>query len=73
MAFLSDEAVLHKISRRRARQVAEDVLDGHHPDVWVSDRYSGQQELGREHQVCLSHVLRDVQYAIDCGDRAFVP
>lgn len=71
--FLSDKAVLHKISRRRARQVAEDVLAGHQPDVWVSDRYAGQQELGREHQVCLAHVLRDVQYAIDCGDRAFAP
>ncbi|SMP83188.1 hypothetical protein SAMN06296065_1431, partial [Novosphingobium panipatense] len=23
--------------------------------------------------VCLAHVLRDVQYAIDCGDRAFAP
>lgn len=71
--FLSDKAVLHKISRRRARQVAEDVLAGHQPDVWVSDRYAGQQELGREHQVCLAHKLRDVQYAIDCGDMAFAP
>lgn len=29
--------------------------------------------LAREHQVCLAHVLRDVQYAVDCGDRAFAP
>ena len=50
-----------------------DVLGGHQPDVWISDRYAGQQELGREHQVCLAHVLRDVQYAIDCGDTAFAP
>lgn len=71
--FLSDRAVLHKIAPRRARNVAEAVLDGHQPDVWVSDRYAGQQELGKEHQVCLAHVLRDVQYAIDCGDSAFAP
>lgn len=71
--FLSSDAVLHKIASRRARSVAEDVLGQHRPDVWVSDRYSGQQELGREHQVCLSHVLRDVQYAIDSGDTAFAP
>ena len=56
-----------------ARSVAEEVLGGHQPDVWVSDRYAGQQELGKEHQVCLAHVLRDVQYAIDCGDTAFAP
>lgn len=71
--FLSKDAVLHKIAPRRARSVAEEVLGGHQPDVWVSDRYAGQQELGKEHQVCLAHVLRDVQYAIDCGDTAFAP
>ena len=71
--FLSKDAVLHRIAPRRARSVAEEVLGGHQPDVWVSDRYAGQQELGRQHQVCLAHVLRDVQYAIDCGDTAFAP
>ena len=39
--FLSDKAVLHKISKRWERQVAEDVLAGHQPDVWVSDHYAG--------------------------------
>jgi transposase len=71
--FLSKDAVLHEITPRRARIVAEEVLGGHQPDVWVSDRYAGQQELGKEHQVCLAHVLRDVQYAIDCGDTVFAP
>ena len=71
--FLSSTAVLHKIVGSRARAVAEGVLGGHQPDVWISDRYSGQQQLGRDHQVCLAHVLRDVQYAIDCGDSVFAP
>jgi transposase len=71
--FLSDKAVLHKIAPSRARSVADDVLRGHKPDVWVSDRYAGQQELGRDHQVCLAHVLRDVQYAIDSGDTILAP
>jgi transposase len=71
--FLSDQAVLHKIAPSRARSVADEVLGGHKPDVWISDRYAGQQELGRSHQVCLAHVLRDVQYAIDSGDTIFAP
>jgi transposase len=71
--FISDEAVLHTIAARRARSVAEDILGDHQPDVWVSDRYAGQQGLGKAHQVCLAHVLRDVQYAIDCGDTIFAP
>ena len=27
----------------------------------------------REHQVCLAHLIRDVQYAIDSGDAVFAP
>jgi transposase len=71
--FLCDEAVLHEIAPSRGRGVAEQVLGDHQPEVWVSDRYAGQQELGRTHQVCLAHVLRDVQYAIDCGDTVVAP
>jgi len=26
-----------------------------------------------EHQVCLAHLIRDVQYAIDSGDAVFAP
>ena len=64
----SEDAVLHTIAPSRSRAVAAAVLGEHQPEVWISDRYAGQQELGRAHQVCLAHVLRDVQYAIDCGD-----
>ncbi|MEZ5835171.1 MAG: IS66 family transposase [Geminicoccaceae bacterium] len=71
--FVTDCAVLHEIAPRRARSVAEDVLGDHRPEVWVSDRYAGQQELAACHQVCLAHVLRDVQYAIDRGDEGFAP
>lgn len=71
--FVSDRAVLHEIAPRRAKSVAEDVLGGHQPAVWVSDRYAGQQDLAKAHQVCLAHVLRDVQYAIDCGDTVLAP
>ncbi|WP_040567069.1 IS66 family transposase, partial [Magnetospirillum molischianum] len=71
--FVSDRAVLHDIAPRRAKSVAETVLGDYRPGVWVSDRYAGQQDLALAHQVCLAHVLRDVQYAIDCGDTVFAP
>jgi transposase len=71
--FCSKDAILHEIAPRRAKAVAEGVLDNHRPEVWVSDRYAGQQDLAATHQVCLAHVLRDVQYAIDSGDEAFAP
>jgi transposase len=66
--FHSEHAVLHTIAASRGRSVATNILGEHQPEVWISDRYAGQQELGQVPQVCLAHVLRDVQYAIDCGD-----
>ncbi len=71
--FVSAKAVLHTIAPRRAKAVAEEVLGEHRPEVWVSDRYAGQQNLAPAHQICLAHLLRDVQYAIDCGDTVFAP
>ena len=71
--FVSDRAVLHEIAPRRAKAVAQQVLGPHRPEVWISDRYAGQQDLAGAHQVCLAHVLRDVQYAIDCGDSVVAP
>ncbi|QQP87460.1 IS66 family transposase (plasmid) [Skermanella sp. TT6] len=71
--FHSGQAVLHTIAPGRGRAVPAGILGGHRPEVWISDRYAGQQELGRVHQVCLAHVLRDVQYAIDCGDTVVAP
>jgi len=50
----------------RAESVPEAFLGGPRPDYWVSDRYGGQ--LGwasKDNQVCLAHLIRDAQYAID--------
>jgi transposase len=66
--FVSDQAVLHEIAPRRAKATAEAVLGDRRPEVWVSDRYAGQQDLAKAQQVCLAHLLRDVQYAAECGD-----
>lgn len=71
--FRSAKAVVHQLHPRRAKAVAQDFLGGRQPEVWISDRYAGQQDLAAEHQVCLAHVLRDVQWAIDCGDQDFAP
>ena len=54
--FVTDRVALHEIAPRRAKSVAEGVLGDHRPEVWVSDRYAGQQELANRHQVCLAHV-----------------
>jgi transposase len=58
----------------RAKKVVEDFLGDFRPDYWVSDRYGGQMGFAtKDNQVCLAHLIRDVQYAIDSGDDVFAP
>ncbi len=71
--FQNDEVCVHVIRNSRAKAVAEEVMDGHRPAIWVSDLYGGQRGLGETWQICLAHQLRDCQYAIDAGDAIFAP
>ena len=58
----------------RGSAVVAEFLGEVRPDYWVSDRYGAQMGwAAKEQQVCLAHLLRDVQYAVDAGDTAFAP
>jgi transposase len=69
--LLSSTAIYHIITDTRAAETVTTFLDDAVPEVWVADRYAGQAGHGRERQVCLAHLMRDTQYAIDSGDTAF--
>ncbi len=72
--FHHDDSAVFVAEPSRAKKVVEDFLGDFRPDYWVSDRYGGQ--LGwakKDNQVCLAHLIRDVQYAIDAGDDVFAP
>ena len=71
--FQNDEVCVHVIRNSRAKAVAEAVMAGHKPAIWVSDLYGGQRGHGQAWQICLAHQLRDCQYAIDDGDAVFAP
>jgi transposase len=66
-------AVYHVITDSRGAKVAADFLQGATPQVWVADRYAAQNGHALERQLCLAHLLRDAQYAIDEGDTVFAP
>jgi transposase len=72
--FHHDDSACFVIRPSRGRAVVEEFLGDIRPDFWVSDRLAAQMgwALG-EQQVCLAHLLRDTQYAIDAGDSAFAP
>src|ERR1700751_3187573 len=63
--LLSSTAVHHLIADSRGAAVLTDFLGESKPDVWVADRYAAQAGHGNGRQLCLAHLLRDAQYAID--------
>ena len=66
--FRSSEAVVHRAAPTRGAVVVRDLMGGHRPQVWCSDRYSAQQGHGAAHQTCLAHLARDVAYADETSD-----
>ena len=65
--FHCKDAVVHQPDYSRAARVATEMMDGHVPEVWMSDRYSAQQSHGRRHQTCLAHLARDTAFALEHG------
>jgi transposase len=72
--FHHGDSACFLIEPSRGKDVIEAFLDGQRPDYWVSDRLAAQMGWAKkDHQVCLAHLIRDVQYAIDAGDSVFAP
>ena len=71
--FGSATAIYHTIVPTRGKVVPVEFLAGAKPDVWISDRLAAQGNHAAAHQVCLAHLIRDAQYAIDAGDTIFAP
>jgi transposase len=72
--FHHADSALFVADPSRARTVVANFLGDWRPDYWLSDRYAGQMDWAkREHQVCLAHLIRDVQYVIDQGETVLAP
>ncbi|HEY5207216.1 MAG TPA: IS66 family transposase [Roseiarcus sp.] len=65
--FHCKDAVVHQPDYSRAARVVDDMMAGHVPEVWISDRYSAQQTHGERHQTCLAHLARDTAFAFEHG------
>lgn len=65
--FRSKDAVLHEMAFSRGAGVVRDVMDGHRPAFWTSDRHSAQQGHGEHHQTCLAHLARDAARVLEVG------
>jgi transposase len=72
--FHHDEDCCFVIHPSRGKDVVEKFLGDFRPDFWVSDRLAAQMGWAKiDQQVCLAHLIRDAQYAIEAGDTAFAP
>ena len=65
--FHCKDAVVHQPDYSRAARVVDEMMAGHKPAVWVSDRYCAQQKHGERHQTCLAHLARDTAFAFEHG------
>ncbi len=65
--FHCKDAVVHQPDYPRAARVVDEMMAGHVPEVWISDRYSAQQAHGIKHQTCLAHLARDTAFALEHG------
>jgi transposase len=66
--FRCPDAVVHHAAPTRASSVIREMMDGHKPEVWLSDRYSAQQGHAPAQQTCLAHLARDVAYAREASE-----
>jgi transposase len=66
--FRCQQAVVHHAAPSRAASVVRDMMDGHRPKVWLSDRYSAQQGHAAAQQTCLAHLAREVAYAREVSE-----
>ncbi|GJE53806.1 IS66 family transposase ISMno4 [Methylobacterium thuringiense] len=72
--FHTADAVVHTASRTRGAIVVREMMDGHRPAVWISDRYTARQGHASTHQTCLAHLAhlahlaRDVAYVVEVSD-----
>ena len=66
--FRGPDAVVHQVAPTRAAAVIRAMMDGHRPQVWLSDRYSAQQGHADAQQTCLAHLARDVAYTREASE-----
>ncbi len=71
--FVTALCVLHIIRPSRGAGVVRALFGEHRPRVWISDSFGAQRGHSESWQMCLAHLLRDTQFAIDCGDDGFSP
>ncbi|ACL62412.1 IS66-like element ISMno3 family transposase [Methylobacterium nodulans] len=66
--FHSADAVVHHAAPTRVACVIREMMDGHRPAVWLSDRSTAQQGHGVRHPTCLAHLVRDIAYAVEASE-----
>ncbi len=66
--FRCEDAEVHHAASTRGGCVVHEILDGHRPAVWLSDRYSAPKSHAERQQTCPAHLARDVVYALDADD-----
>ena len=72
--FHHGDSAVFAADAHRSKAVVEAFLGGWRPGFWTSDRFGARAGwAGKEHQVCLAHLIRDVRCATEAGDAVLGP
>ena len=71
--FHHADSAVFEVEPSRGKRVVAAFLGDFRPDIWVSDRFGAQMGWASENQVCLAHLIGDVQHCIEAGDKALAP
>lgn len=66
--FVGAARVLHLIQPSRDKAAPQEMVCEARPGVWVLNTFGAQRGYAERWQMCLTHLLCDTQFAIDCGD-----
>jgi len=60
--FQNQEYSYFSSAKNRGFKTIEDTIGDEFDGVWISDRLGSQLKIKAQHQICLSHLIRDCKY-----------
>lgn len=61
-AFQNEDYSYYTSAKNRAYQTVLETIGDKFDGVWISDRFGSQLKIKAQHQICLSHLIRDCKY-----------
>ncbi|MEM3242924.1 MAG: transposase, partial [Conexivisphaerales archaeon] len=72
-AFLGRWSVIYEVAKSRGKDVPKRVLGNDYKGIVISDSWSAWNHVGKAHQHCLVHYLREIKDTSKSPGEEFIP